>query len=75
MIDSRKKSMFETLLDVGVGLIVSTVLNFIVLPPMADGIKSMDLSVMLWISLIFTGFAVVRRYAMRRFFESRRSNV
>jgi len=70
--DSRKKSMNETLLDVGVGFVISTVLNYLVLPPFGQGIIRQDIMTMIWLSLIYTIFSIIRRYGMRRLFEGMR---
>ena len=69
MKDSKKKSMFETLIDVSLGLIISTTLNFTVLPMYVDGIASSDWSTMIQISMWYTVFAIIRRYGTRRLFE------
>ena len=69
MKDSKKRSMFETLIDVSLGLIISTTLNFTVLPMYVEGIVSADLSVMIQISIWYTVFAIIRRYGTRRLFE------
>ena len=69
MSDSKKKSLFETLIDVSLGLIVSTILNFTVLPMYVDGIASSDWGVMIQISIWYTVFAIIRRYGTRRLFE------
>ena len=61
--------MFETLIDVSLGLIISTTLNFTVLPMYVEGIVSADLSVMIQISIWYTVFAIIRRYSTRRLFE------
>ena len=69
MKDSKKKSLFETLMDVSLGLIISTTLNFTVLPMYVDGIASSDWSTMIQISMWYTVFAIIRRYGTRRLFE------
>jgi hypothetical protein len=69
MKDTRKKSMFETLIDVSLGLTVSTALNFTVLPMYVDGIVSSDWGTMVQISMWYTVFAIIRRYGTRRLFE------
>ena len=69
MKDTRKKSMFETLIDVSLGLTVSTALNFTVLPVYVDGIASSDWGTMIQISMWYTVFAIIRRYGTRRLFE------
>jgi hypothetical protein len=69
MKDSKKRSLFETLMDVSLGLIISTTLNFTVLPMYVDGIASSDWSTMIQISMWYTVFAIIRRYGTRRLFE------
>ena len=69
MKDTRKKSMLETLIDVSLGLTVSTALNFTVLPMYVDGIASSDWGTMIQISMWYTVFAIIRRYGTRRLFE------
>lgn len=69
MKDTRKKSMLETLIDVSLGLIISTALNFTVLPMYVDGIVSSDWGTMIQISMWYTVFAITRRYGTRRLFE------
>ena len=61
--------MFETLIDVSLGLTVSTALNFTVLPMYVDGIVSSDWGTMVQISMWYTVFAIIRRYGTRRLFE------
>ena len=74
MKDTRKKSMFETLIDVSLGLTVSTALNFTVLPVYVDGIASSDWGTMVQISMWYTVFAIIRRYGTRRLFERFRNS-
>lgn len=74
MLDSKKKSMKETLLDVGIGLLISTVLNYTVLPLYVNGIEQKELLTMIQIGVIYTLFAIIRRYSMRRLFEGMRKN-
>ena len=56
-------------MDVSLGLIISTTLNFTVLPMYVDGIASSDWSTMIQISMWYTVFAIIRRYGTRRLFE------
>lgn len=69
MKDSKKRSLFETLMDVSLGVIVSTTLNFTVLPMYVEGITSSDWGTMIQISMWYTVFAIIRRYGTRRLFE------
>ena len=70
--DSKFRSLKESLLDVGLGLVISTIINFTVLPLFAVGIANREIFTMIQISIIYTVFALIRRYGMRRLFEVRR---
>ena len=68
-LDSRKKSMMETLIDVFVGFLIATALNFTVLPMYVKEIENMEVISMLEISVFYTVFGIIRRYGTRRLFE------
>jgi hypothetical protein len=70
--DTKFRSLKESLLDVGLGLVISTIINFTVLPLFAEGIANREVFTMVQISVIYTVFALFRRYGMRRLFEVRR---
>jgi hypothetical protein len=70
--DSKFRSLKESLLDVGLGLVISTIINFTVLPLFAVGIANREIFTMIQISVIYTVFALLRRYGMRRLFEGTR---
>jgi|TARA_R110000824_G_scaffold80999_9_gene203489 hypothetical protein len=67
--DSRRKSLMETIMDVGLGLIISTIINFTILPLYVEGIAEREILTMAQISLWYTLIALVRRYMFRRLFE------
>jgi uncharacterized membrane protein len=69
--DTRFRSLKETFLDVGLGLIISTIINFTVLPLFATGIANREIFTMIQISVIYTVLALIRRYGMRRAFENK----
>ncbi len=69
-LDSRKRSLIETMGDIAVGFTINFTLNMIILPPYADGIARSDTWTLLQIGLWFTIVALVRRYAVRRLFEN-----
>lgn len=71
-LDTRFRSLKETVLDVGLGLIIATILNYTILPLFVTGIENREILTMAQISVIYTVFALIRRYGMRRLFEIRR---
>lgn len=71
--DSKKKSMFETIIDITIGFVISTGLNFIILPIYSTEISNMDYLGMMQIGVWYTIVALFRRYAIRRLFERMRS--
>ena len=70
--DSRKKSALETITDVVLGFLIFVPVNYLVLPLFVDQIAGYDLVGMLTISAIFTSISLVRKYAIRRWFENHR---
>lgn len=69
-VDSRKRSLIETMGDIALGFMINFTLNMIILPPYADGIARSDTWTLLQIGLWFTIVALIRRYAVRRLFEN-----
>ena len=69
-LDSRKRSLIETMGDIAVGFTINFTLNMIILQPYAYGIARSDTWTLLQIGLWFTIVALVRRYAVRRLFEN-----
>ena len=63
---TKKWSMIETLVSVGIGLLIGVILNMLVLP-LFDYDVSLTDGVL--ISIIFTAVSVVRSYVVRRFFN------
>jgi hypothetical protein len=70
--DTRLRSLKETVMDVGLGLVIATILNYTILPLFVTGIENREILTMVQISIIYTAFALTRRYGMRRFFEMRK---
>ena len=70
--DSRKKSALETIIDVVLGFLIFLPVNYFVLPLFVDQIAEYNIGGMLTISAIFTSISLVRKYALRRWFESQR---
>lgn len=67
--DSKKKSILETVLDITIGFVISTGLNFVILPMYAVEIANSDFVGMLQIGVWYMVVAIVRKYAFRRLFE------
>ena len=71
-VDSRKKSALEAIADVGLGFGIFLPVNYFVLPLFVDQIAEYSIVGMLTISAIFTSISLVRKYAIRRWFENHR---
>ena len=67
--DSKKKSMIECLMDIIIGFIMYLPINFFILPMFADQIANQEIIGFLQITAIFTLVALVRKYAIRRWFS------
>ena len=70
--DTKLRSLKEAIMDVGLGLVIATILNYTILPLFVTGIANREILTMVQISMIYTAFALTRRYGMRRFFEMRK---
>ena len=70
--DTRKKSALETITDVVIGFLIFLPVNYFVLPLFVDQIAEYNIVGILTISAIFTLISLVRKYALRRWFESQR---
>lgn len=66
---SRLDSIMESLVNVVIGLIVSTIANHWVLPAILG--VSMSLKQNIAISLVFTAISIARSYLLRRAFNGR----
>ena len=71
-VDSRKRSAIETVIDVILGFLIFVPVNYLVLPLFVEQIAEYNLVGMLTISAIFTSISLVRKYAIRRWFENHR---
>ena len=71
-VDSRKRSAIETVIDVILGFVIFVPINFLVLPLFVEQIAEYNIVGILTISAIFTSISLVRKYALRRWFESQR---
>ena len=72
-LDSRKKSITETIIDIVIGFLLFLPVNFFVLPLFVDQIAEQNILGILFLSSIYTSIAVVRKYVLRRWFENMRN--
>ena len=72
-LDTRKKSITETIIDVSTGFVIFLPVNFFVLPLFVVEIASQSIIGILSISGIYTSIALVRKYTLRRLFERMRN--
>ena len=70
--DSKKKSLVECLMDILIGFVMYLPINFFILPMFADQIENQEIIGFLQITAIFTLVALVRKYAIRRWFSRMR---
>ena len=70
--DSKKKSIIESLTDIIIGFLMYLPINFFILPMFADQIANQEIIGFLQITAIFTLVALVRKYAIRRWFSKMR---
>ena len=68
--DSVKKSLTETLLDIFLGFVMFLPVNYFVLPVFAESIQDYSLLTSIQIGIMFTTISLVRKFAIRRWFES-----
>ena len=68
-VDSKKKSLVECLADIVIGFVMYLPINFFILPIFADQIANQEMIGFLQITAIFTLVALVRKYAIRRWFS------
>ena len=70
--DSKKKSLVECLMDILIGFVMYLPINFFILPMFANQIANQEIIGFLQITAIFTLVALVRKYAIRRWFSRMR---
>ena len=71
-LDSKKKSITETIIDIVIGFLLFLPVNFFVLPLFIDHIAEQNVIGILFLSSIYTSIALARKYVLRRWFESMR---
>jgi len=71
-IDSKTKSLFESAFDIGTGYLMYIPINYFVLPLFIGTIENQEILGLMQISAVFTCFALMRKYTIRRWFEKRK---
>ena len=72
--DSVKKSLTETLLDIFLGFLMFLPVNYFVLPLFAESIITHSLLTSVQIGIMFTTISLIRKFAIRRWFENMRKH-
>ena len=70
--DSRKRSIYESSLDLGTGFVMYLPINFFILPLFIDVISNQEIFGLIQIGVIFTLIGLIRKYTIRRWFENMR---
>ena len=71
--DSVQKSLTETLLDIFLGFMMFLPVNYFVLPLFAEQIADHSLLTAIQIGVIFSTISLIRKFALRRWFEKLRN--
>ncbi len=71
--DSVKKSLTETLLDIFLGFVMFLPVNYFVLPVFAESITDYSILTSIQIGVMFTTISLIRKFAIRRWFERMRN--
>ena len=71
--DSRKKSLVETLLDIFLGFLMFLPVNYFVLPLLVGPIAEYDILTAIQIGVMFSTISLIRKFALRRWFERMRN--
>ena len=69
MVDSKLKSMTESIVNIIPGFLIAYLSNLYILPLFAEGIASSDSFTMLQIGFWYTIISIIRSYVFRRLFE------
>ena len=72
-IDSRKKSLVETSLDIFLGFMMFLTVNYFVLPLFAEMLAEHSLLAAIQIGIMFSAISLIRKFTIRRWFEKMRT--
>ena len=71
--DSKTKSLVETSLDIFLGFMMFLPVNYFVLPLFAEQIADHSLLTAIQIGIMFSAISLIRKFALRRWFEKMRN--
>jgi hypothetical protein len=71
--DSKTKSLVETSLDIFLGFMMFLPVNYFVLPLFAEMIAEYNILTAIQIGIMFSAISLVRKFALRRWFERMRN--
>ena len=71
--DSKTKSLVETSLDIFLGFLMFLPVNYFVLPLFVGPIADHSLLTAIQIGVIFSTISLIRKFALRRWFEKMRN--
>jgi len=71
--DSKTKSLVETSLDIFLGFMMFLPVNYFVLPLFAEQIADHSLLTAIQIGIVFSTISLIRKFALRRWFEKMRN--
>jgi len=71
--DSKTKSLVETFLDIFLGFVMFLPVNYFVLPVFAESITDYSILTSIQIGVMFTTISLIRKFAIRRWFERMRN--
>ena len=71
--DTKTKSLVETSLDIFLGFMMFLPVNYFVLPLFAEQIADHSLLTAIQIGVIFSTISLIRKFALRRWFEKMRN--
>ena len=71
--DSKTKSLVETSIDIFLGFLMFLPVNYFVLPLFAEMIAEHSLLAAIQIGIIFSAISLIRKFALRRWFEKMRT--
>ena len=71
--DSKTKSLTETTLDIFLGFLMFLPVNYFVLPLLVGPIAEYDILTAIQIGVMFSTISLIRKFALRRWFERMRN--
>ena len=71
--DSKTKSLTETSLDIFLGFLMFLPVNYFVLPLLVGPIAEYDILTAIQIGVMFSTISLIRKFALRRWFERMRN--